>query len=58
MKYYVDEMPTEGKCVDAEWHPYPPIVEKTGDYYCQKDNELCDRTEEGCRYLKVLGVPP
>ena len=54
MKFIVDKMPKyESECPFSKWKPYPPIVEKTGDYFCDKDNAICNLCETGCRWLKL-----
>ena len=54
MKFIVDKMPEyRDKCIFAEWKPYPPIIEKAGDYKCKNDGKICDLDKTGCRWLKV-----
>lgn len=52
MKFVVDKCPDKGECPFASWKPYPPIVEKTGDWYCKNDNKICNVCETGCRWMK------
>ena len=55
MKFFVDEMPTyEGECPFSDWTAYPPIIEKTGDWVCEKDRKVCDLSETECRWMKRL----
>ena len=53
MKFIVDKMPETGKeCSFSEWHPYPPIIERTGDWYCKRDNKMCNLCGAECRWMK------
>lgn len=53
MKFLVDEMPKrESDCPFADWTPYPPIIEKHGDWVCDKDLKVCDLSETECRWMK------
>ena len=55
MKIYVDEMPSNlDECLYAEWHPYPPFVERVGDWYCKKNNRICNLTTVECYGYKLL----
>jgi len=56
MKFIVDKMPNEErKCPFANWKSYPPIIEKTGDWFCKHDGDMCDLCEKECRWLKQEG---
>lgn len=53
MKFIVDKMPKrKHECPFSDWCPYPPIVEKTGDWICTKDKKICNLSEKECRWLK------
>lgn len=55
MKYaYIVVPETPEECPFAKWEPYPPIIEKTGDYYCKRDKKICDLSEKGCRYMHAV----
>lgn len=55
MKFFVDEMPKdERECPFSDWVAYPPIIEKTGDWVCEKDRNVCDLCETECRWMKKL----
>lgn len=55
MKIYVDEMPFNlSECPYAEWKPYPPIIEQIGDWYCKKNNRVCNLTTVECYGYKLL----
>lgn len=56
MKILVDELPKDKyDCYYSEWVSYPPIIEKSEDYFCNLSNKKCnlifDSTE--CEGLKV-----
>ena len=53
MKFIVDEMPkSKSECPFSDWKPYPPIIEKTGDYICKINGNVCDLCEKECQLLK------
>ena len=53
MKFIVDEMPkSEKECPFSDWTPYPPIIEKTGDYICNHDRKVCNISGSECRWMK------
>lgn len=53
MKFIVDEMPKKQReCPFSDWHPYPPIVEKAGDWYCKHDEEVCTLCDKECKWMK------
>lgn len=56
MKFLVDELPKDKyDCCYAKWTPYPPIMEKSGDYFCILTNKKCNLTFDNieCEGLKV-----
>ena len=56
MKFIVDELPEEKyDCNYSEWVPYPPIMEKSGEYFCNLANKKCNLTYDNneCEGLKV-----
>ncbi len=52
MKFIVDEMPKQDECIFSEWKPYPPIIEKSGEWYCKNDKKICHMEPHECRWLK------
>jgi len=53
MKFIVDKMPeTEKECPFSEWHPYPPIMEEAGAWYCKHDNKMCNLCGTECKWMK------
>ena len=53
MKFIVDEMPKDKtECPFSDWAPYPPIMEKAGEYICEKDRKICNLCKTECRWLK------
>ncbi len=51
---YVTLPETPKECHLSKWEPYPPIIEKIGDYYCKRDKKICDLSEKGCRFMHVV----
>ena len=53
MKFIVDKMPETGEeCPFSEWHPYPPIMEEVGAWYCKHDDKKCNLCGTECRWMK------
>jgi len=56
MKFIVDKLPKDPyECNFAEWVPFPPIIEKSGEYRCKITNKKCNLTYDSteCEGLKV-----
>ena len=56
MKFIVDELPEYKKCCPyAQWKPYPPIIEESGNYICKINGKNCNLYTDSkqCFGLKV-----
>lgn len=58
MKFLVDELPKDkDDCYYIKWIPYPPIMEKCGEYICKLTDKKCNLTFDSveCEGLKTNG---
>ena len=52
MKFIVDKVPEkEQNCPFSCWKPYPPFIEKTGDWFCKLSETRCDLEKDKCKWM-------
>lgn len=55
MKFIVDKVPEkEQNCPFAYWKPYPPFIEKTGDWFCELGKTRCDLEKDKCKWMTEI----
>lgn len=55
MKFIVDKLPQDKyDCYFSKWKSFPPIIEKSGEYFCVLTNMICnfEYDSDECHGLK------